>query len=65
MASLYYLRSGKQEAWELCKIMARHILDIDISHYPRWGMYTHTYGHCYLGINICGNPDHCMVFGLA
>jgi hypothetical protein len=61
---LYYLRSGKQEAWELCKIMARHILDIDISHYPRWGMYTHTYGHCYLGINICGNPDHSWFLGL-
>jgi len=61
---LYYLRSGRPEAWELCRNMARHALDVDICHYPRWGMYPHSYGHCYLGADLQGAADHSWLLGL-
>jgi len=61
---LYYLRTGNSEAWELCRIISKHILDVDIRHYPDYGMYTHSYGHFYLGANIYGKPDHSWLMGL-
>jgi hypothetical protein len=60
---LYYYRTADPEAWELCKIVARHLLDIDLAHYPQWGMWTHTYGHCYLPIDEAGAPDHAWLLG--
>jgi hypothetical protein len=61
---LYYLRSGDPRAWELTQTAARHLLDVDISHYPKWGMYTHGYGHGYLAAGTSGAPDHSWLLGL-
>ncbi len=61
---LYYLRTGSQEAWERCAIAARHALDVDIRHFPHWGMWTHGYGHCYLAEGRGGEPDHSWLLGL-
>ena len=61
---LYYYRSGDPAAWERCKIVARHLLDVDIRHFPHWGMWTHTYGHCYVALGEAGEPDHSWLLGL-
>ncbi|MGD0921101.1 MAG: hypothetical protein ABSA70_04965 [Terriglobia bacterium] len=61
---LYYFRTGAPAAWERCKIVARHLLDLDIRHYPHWGMYTHSYGHCYVTVGEGGEPDHSWLLGL-
>jgi hypothetical protein len=61
---LYYLRTGDRRAWRLCRTAARHLLDVDIRHYPHWGMYTHGYGHCYAALGEGGDPDHSWLLGL-
>ncbi len=61
---LYHFRSGNPGAWERSKLVARHLLDVDISHYPNWGMWTHSYGHCYLALGEAGEPDHSWLLGL-
>lgn len=61
---LYYFRSGNPVAWERSKLVARHLLDIDICHYPVWGMWSHSYGHCYLALGEAGEPDHSWLSGL-
>jgi hypothetical protein len=61
---LYYLRTGDARAWELTQIAARHLLDVDISHHPAWGMYTHGYGHGYLSAGFSGAADHSWLLGL-
>jgi hypothetical protein len=60
---LHYLRTGDPRAWELAQTVARHLLDVDLSHGPGWGMYTHTDGHCYLKQGA-GAPDHAWLLGL-
>jgi len=61
---LYYLRTGSPEAWELVRSAARHLFDVDIRHHPHWGMYTHSYGHCYLALGEGGEPDHSWLAGM-
>jgi hypothetical protein len=61
---LYYYRSGDPQAWERGRISARHLLDVDIRHFPHWGMYTHSYGHCYVATADAGEPDHSWLLGL-
>ncbi len=61
---LYYFRTGKPAAWERCRIVARHLLDIDLRHHPYCGMYTHSYGHCYVETAEAGAPDHSWLVGL-
>ncbi len=61
---LYYYRSGDPAAWERARIVARHLFDIDIRHHPHWGMWTHSYGHCYLGLGEGGEPDHSWLLGM-
>ncbi len=61
---LYYIRTGNPEAWKRCEIAARHALDVDIRHFPHWGMWTHSYGHCYLALGDGGEPDHSWLLGL-
>jgi hypothetical protein len=61
---LHYLRSGNPRAWERCRIAARHLLDIDLRHHPYWGLYTHSYGHCYVETAPAGEPDHSWLLGL-
>lgn len=61
---LYHFRTGCPAAWERCRIVARHLLDIDIRHYPQWGMYTHGYGHGYVETDRAGAPDHAWLLGL-
>jgi hypothetical protein len=61
---LYYLRTGSTEAWELARSTARHLFDVDIRHHPHWGMYTHSYGHCYLALGSGGEPDHSWLAGM-
>jgi hypothetical protein len=61
---LYYYRTKDPAAWERCKIVARHLLNLDIRHHPYWGMYTHSYGHCYVATADAGEPDHSWLLGL-
>ncbi|HNY38855.1 MAG TPA: hypothetical protein PKJ41_00610 [Bryobacteraceae bacterium] len=61
---LYYFRTGNPQAWDRCRIAARHLLDVDIRHFPHWGMYTHSYGHCYVETAPAGAPDHSWLLGL-
>jgi hypothetical protein len=61
---LYYYRSGDPAAWERARIVARHLFDVDIRHHPHWGMWTHSYGHCYLGLGEGGEPDHSWLLGM-
>ncbi|MFN7992448.1 MAG: twin-arginine translocation signal domain-containing protein [Bryobacteraceae bacterium] len=61
---LYYFRTGDSAAWERCRLAARHALDVDLRHSPHWGMWTHSYGHCYLGLGEGGEPDHSWLLGL-
>jgi len=60
----YYYRTADPVVWERCRIVARHLLDIDIRHFPHWGMWTHSYGHCYLALGEAGEPDHSWLLGL-
>ena len=61
---LYYYRTGKPAAWERCRIVARHLLDVDMRHHPYFGLYTHSYGHCYVATADAGEPDHSWLLGL-
>jgi hypothetical protein len=61
---LYYYRTGEPRAWNLSRIVSRHLFDIDICHYPRWGMWTHSYGHFYLAQGKAGEPDHSWLLGM-
>lgn len=61
---LYYLRTGSPSAWSLVRSAAGHLLDVDIRHHPHWGMYTHSYGHCYLALGRGGEPDHSWLTGV-
>jgi hypothetical protein len=61
---LYYYRTGDPRAWERCHIVSRHLYDIDICHHPRWGMWTHSYGHFYLAQGKAGEPDHSWLLGM-
>ena len=61
---LYYFRTGNPAVWERCRIVARHLLDIDMRHHPHWGIYTHSYGHCYVATADAGEPDHSWLLGL-
>ncbi len=60
---LYYYRTGDPFAWERVKIVARHLLDVDIKHHKTWGMWTHSYGHCYVATAPAGEPDHSWLWG--
>ena len=61
---LYYFRTGDTASWERCRIVARHLLDVDLRHHPHWGMWTHSYGHCYVALGEGGEPDHSWLLGL-
>jgi PcRGLX-like N-terminal RIFT barrel domain len=61
---LYYYRTGDPRVWERCLIVSRHLYDIDICHHPRWGMWTHSYGHFYLAQGKAGEPDHSWLLGM-
>jgi hypothetical protein len=61
---LYYLRTANPSAWNLAHSVARHLFDVDIRHHPHWGMWTHSYGHCYLGSGEGGEPDHSWLAGM-
>ena len=61
---LYYYRTGDPRAWDRCLIVSRHLFDIDICHHPRWGMWTHSYGHFYLAQGKAGEPDHSWLLGM-
>jgi hypothetical protein len=60
---VYYLRTGNPRAWELCQIAGRHLMDVDLRHYPYYGLYTHGYGHCYAAQGRGGEPDHSWLLG--
>jgi hypothetical protein len=60
---IYYLRTGNPRAWELCRIAARHLMEVDLRHYPHYGLYTHSYGHCYAAQGRGGEPDHSWLLG--
>lgn len=60
---LYYYRTANPMAWERVELVARHLLDVDIMHHPYWGMWTHSYGHCYVATADAGEPDHSWLWG--
>ena len=60
---LYYYRTGDPVAWERVKLVARHLFDVDIKHHKTWGMWTHSYGHCYVATAPAGEPDHSWLWG--
>ena len=59
----YFLATGDVEAYKTAGRMARHMWDIDIRHYPYFGMYTHCYGHCFRGGDARAT-DHFWIEGL-
>lgn len=61
---LYYLRTGDAKAWNRARLAARHLLDVDLRHHPYFGLYTHSYGHCYVETAPAGAPDHSWLAGL-
>lgn len=61
---LYYYRTGNPAAWDRARLVAQHLFDIDIRHHPHWGMWTHSYGHCYLGLGEGGEADHSWLLGM-
>lgn len=61
---LYYLRTGDERAWRRAKAAAQHLLDVDLRHFPYFGLYTHSYGHCYVQTAPAGAPDHSWLAGL-
>ena len=60
---LYYYRTGDPAVWKRVEIVARHLLDVDIMHHPDWGVWTHSYGHCYVATADAGEPDHSWLWG--
>ena len=60
---LYYYRTGGPAAWERACQAARHLYDVDIKHHSHWGMWTHSYGHCYVATAAAGEPDHSWLWG--
>ncbi len=60
---LYYYRTGHPVAWKRVEIVARHLLDVDIKHHTDWGVWTHSYGHCYVATADAGEPDHSWLWG--
>jgi hypothetical protein len=61
---LFYYRTGDPAAWDRASMVARHLLDLDLSHHPYYGMHTHSYGHCYVSTADAGEPDHSWLLGL-
>ncbi|NOX54598.1 MAG: hypothetical protein GXP27_09205 [Planctomycetes bacterium] len=61
---LHYFRTGEAAAFALARIAAQHAFDVDLRHHPNWGMYTHSYGHCYRALGTGGEPDHAWLLGL-
>ena len=60
---LYYYRTGNPVAWKRVETVARHLLDVDIKHHAVWGVWTHSYGHCYVTTADAGEPDHSWLWG--
>ncbi len=60
---LYYYRTADPVAWERVELAARHLLDVDVRHHPYRGMWTHSYGHCYVATADAGEPDHSWLWG--
>jgi len=61
---LHYFRTGDTRAFDLAAIAAQHAFDVDIRHHPHYGMYTHSYGHCYRALGIGGASDHAWLLGM-
>lgn len=59
---LHSLRTGNINHLKLALNMAHHFWDIDVCHYPEWGVYTHAYGHCFRGQSSA--TDHFWIEGL-
>jgi hypothetical protein len=43
-------RRGDAAILDLVAPMGRHLWDVDVRHYPYWGMHTHSGGHCFRSI---------------
>ena len=61
---LHYFRTGDAAAFALGEAAAGHAFDVDTRHHPHWGMYTHSYGHCYRALGTGGAPDHAWLLGM-
>jgi len=44
------LRKGRVDILDLVEVMGRHLWDVDVRHYPYWGLHTHSGGHCFRSI---------------
>jgi hypothetical protein len=60
---LHYLRTSDPRAFHLAALAARHAFDVDVRHHPHYGLYTHSYGHCYRALGSGGEPDHAWLLG--
>ncbi len=46
---LHFLSTRDKASFDYAVNMARHFLDIDVQHYPFYGVHTHAAGHCFRG----------------
>jgi hypothetical protein len=60
---LHFLSTGDIDSFRYAVNMARHFLDIDVQHYPRYGVHTHAAGHCFRG-GGAASTDHFWCEGL-
>ncbi|MDP6417208.1 MAG: hypothetical protein QGG54_19570, partial [Gammaproteobacteria bacterium] len=60
---LHFLSTGNGDSFDYAVNMARHFLDIDVQHYPHYGVHTHAAGHCFRGFTA-DSTDHFWCEGL-
>jgi hypothetical protein len=60
---LHGLRTGDPSWFSLVEMMGRHLWDVDMRHYPMWGMHTHSHGHCFRSLTSQAT-DHFWITSL-
>ena len=46
---LHFLSTGAPDSLHYAVNMTRHFVDVDVQHYPHYGVHTHAPGHCFRG----------------
>ena len=59
----YYYRTGDPQIWNRIEIVSRHLFDVDLKHHLQFGMWEHSYGHCYVATAPAGALDHQWLWG--
>ena len=60
---MYFLATGDTGAYRRACQNAEHLWDIDVQHYPHFGVYTHGFGHCFRAYPPTAT-DHFWIEGL-